>query len=77
MKTDSFITDSIVAYLDGLVRNNPEWGFPEISRQFDLMCEKANLSPTMVNIGYYYMGILTCEKMAKIKLMDLRRASLN
>ena len=47
MKTDSFITDSIVAYLDGLVRNNPEWGFPEISRQFDLMCEKANLSPTI------------------------------
>jgi hypothetical protein len=77
MKTDSFITDSIVAYLDGLVRNNPEWGFPEISRQFDLMCEKANLSPTLVNLGYYYMGFLTSEKMAKEKIMSFRRASLN
>jgi hypothetical protein len=77
MKKDYFLTDSIVAYLDALTRNNPEWGFPEISRQFDLMCEKANLSPTMVNLGYYYMGILTCEKMAKEKLMGLRRASLN
>ena len=77
MKRDFFATESIVAYLDALVRNNPEWDFGEISRQFDLMCEKANLSPTMVNLGYYYMGILTSEKMAREKIMSFRRASLN
>jgi len=77
MKKDLFLTDSIIAYLDGLVRNNPDWDFAQISRQFDLMCEKANLSPTMVNLGYYYMGILTSEKMAKEKIMSFRRASLN
>jgi len=77
MKNDLFLTDSIIAYLDGLVRNNPDWDFVQISRQFDLMCEKSNLSPTMVNLGYYYMGILTSEKMAREKIMSFRRALLN
>jgi hypothetical protein len=77
MKKELFLTDGIVAYLDGLVRLNPEWGFPEISRQFDLMCEKANLCPTLVNLGYYYMGFLTSEKMAREKIMSFRIASLN
>lgn len=77
MKKDFFIADSIIAYLDGLVRNNPDWGFTEVSRQFDLMSEKANLSPTLVNLGYYYMGILTSEKMAKDKIMSFRKAHLN